>query len=146
MDGLERNRSAWDDLFSCLFCLCGCFWFCLFFLKVKASARRENLPRQETPCNLARELWRGIERGRRNGKTQVEQGRPRIQNWGVIVVFSLQSLHAQEARGRVLALIRYSKSGKVMWRWGIQTGIRSGKLRKTTPGSCNVLFLPKAEH
>lgn len=70
--------------------------------------------------------------------TQVEQGRPTIKFWGMIVVVSLQSLHAQGAWGRVQALIRYSKSGKVMWHWGVQSGIRDGKLRKTNPGNCNV--------
>lgn len=40
---------------------------------------------------------------------QVEQGRPRVKcvkRWGMIVVFSLQSLHAQEAWGLVQADIQ----------------------------------------
>lgn len=46
---------------------------------MKTSERKENVPRQETPCNLAR-VWggQGIKKGEKNGMTQVEQGRPRI--------------------------------------------------------------------
>lgn len=47
-----------------LTCFLICFAFVavfvlfVFFLKVKSNQRRENLLRQETPCNLAR-LWGG---------------------------------------------------------------------------------------
>lgn len=53
-----------------LMCFLICFAFVavfvlfVFFLKVKSNQRRENLLRQETPCNLAR-LWggQGIKKG-----------------------------------------------------------------------------------
>lgn len=111
-DELYRNQAwadgSWETKVLGMPFLLICFGFVVcFFGRRKPVKGQWICPDGSLPVALPG--MEGAERWRRHEVVQVEWGRSRAQFKGRIVVFPLQSLHAQDARDRIQAVIRYEK-------------------------------------